>query len=91
VVLTASGKAREFLQAHQAELPGLFIVSQVELADAGGEKAQALALSQTFGEAQVTAEVLPAKGEKCPRCWTYSEAVGQGAAELCPKCQEALG
>ncbi|HZI16723.1 MAG TPA: isoleucine--tRNA ligase, partial [Myxococcus sp.] len=86
VVLTADGKTRGFLQQHLDELPGLFITSQVELADVAGEKAQTLELG---GDAKVTAEVLPAKGEKCPRCWTYSEAVGQGG-ELCGKCREAL-
>ncbi|WNZ65827.1 zinc finger domain-containing protein [Myxococcus sp. MxC21-1] len=33
--------------------------------------------------------MLPAHGEKCPRCWTYSEAVGQGG-DVCLKCREAL-
>ncbi|MFY0583249.1 isoleucine--tRNA ligase [Cystobacter fuscus] len=88
VVLSASGKAREFLQAHAAELPGLLIVSQVELADGAGEKAQVLAVAQALGE-DVKAEVLPARGAKCPRCWTYSEQVAAGAP-VCGKCQEAL-
>ncbi|WNG32797.1 isoleucine--tRNA ligase [Archangium violaceum] len=88
VVLSASGKAREFLKANEAELPALLIVSQVELADAAGEKAQALNVAQALGE-DVKAEVLPAKGEKCPRCWTYSEQVASGAT-VCEKCQQAL-
>ena len=45
-------------------------------------------LAQVLGE-EVKAEVLPAKGEKCPRCWTYSEKVASGAP-VCEKCQEAL-
>ena len=90
VVLTASGAAREFLQANLTELPVLLIVSQVELAEQPGPGAQPLALTQAFGEgAAVTAEVLEARGAKCPRCWVYSEAVGQGGDE-CPKCREAL-
>ncbi|MGZ3461209.1 MAG: class I tRNA ligase family protein, partial [Archangium sp.] len=88
VVLSASGKAREFLKANEAELPGLLIVSQVEVADAAGEKAQALGVAQVLGE-EVKAEVLSARGEKCPRCWTYSEKVAAGAP-VCEKCQEAL-
>ncbi|HEX8441082.1 isoleucine--tRNA ligase [Archangium sp.] len=88
VVLSASGKAKEFLQANVADLPGLLIVSQVELADGAGEKAQALNVAQALGE-DVKAEVLSAKGEKCPRCWTYSEKVA-GGAPVCEKCQEAL-
>ncbi len=75
VVLKASGSERAFLEANLEELPTLFIVSQVELAPGEG--------------AAVTAEVLPALGSKCPRCWIYSEAVGPGRDE-CPKCREAL-
>jgi isoleucyl-tRNA synthetase len=91
VVLTASGKTREFLAAHLAELPGLLIVSQVDLADEASGKAQALEVAQAFGQGvEVKAEVLPAKGAKCPRCWTYAEEVA-GGAEVCPKCQKALG
>jgi isoleucyl-tRNA synthetase len=90
VVLTASSAAREFLQANMGELPTLLIVSQVELAEQPEPQAQALALAQTFGEgAAVTAQVLAAKGGKCPRCWVYSEAVGQGS-EVCSRCREAL-
>jgi isoleucyl-tRNA synthetase len=91
VVLTASGKTREFLAANLAELPGLLIVSQVELADEASPKALALEVAQAFGQGvEVKAEVLPAKGAKCPRCWTYAEEVA-GGAEVCPKCQKALG
>ena len=91
VVLTASGKARELLHANLAELPALFIVSQVELAEQPGPKALPLAVAQALGESSpVTAEVLPARGAKCPRCWVYAEQVGQGSP-VCPKCREALG
>jgi isoleucyl-tRNA synthetase len=90
VVLTASGAARAFLEKHREELPSLLIVSQVELADAAGAKAQALALPASFGEGAVQAEVAPAAGQKCPRCWTYSEAVGKGGQEVCARCAAAL-
>ncbi|WP_164001112.1 isoleucine--tRNA ligase [Pyxidicoccus caerfyrddinensis] len=90
VVLTADAKARDFLKAHLDELPGLFITSQVELSDSAGEKSQVLDVAQAFGDGlRVMAEVLPAKGEKCPRCWTYSEAVGHGG-DVCLKCRDAL-
>ncbi len=88
VVLSARGAARDFLQAHAAELPGLLIVSQVDLADAGGDNARALDVTQALG-GDVSAEVLPARGAKCPRCWTYAEAVAAGAP-VCGKCQDAL-
>ena len=37
-------------------------------------------------------EVARAPGAKCPRCWTFSEAIGASAAhpELCPRCVAAL-
>jgi len=89
VVLTASGQAREFLQANLEELPALFKVSQVELAEQPGPKARPLAVAQAQGEAEVTAEVLPARGAKCPRCGVYAEEVEQGS-EVCPRCREAL-
>ena len=63
-------------------------MSQVELADAVGDKAQVLDVAQALG-GDVKAEVLPARGAKCPRCWTYSERIASGAA-VCDKCQEAL-
>jgi isoleucyl-tRNA synthetase len=86
VVLSASGKAREVLEGNLAELPGLLIVSQVELGEVA--RGQVLDVGQALG-GEVRAEVRPARGGKCPRCWTYAEEVAAGA-EVCPKCQEAL-
>ncbi|MHB8875662.1 MAG: isoleucine--tRNA ligase [Myxococcaceae bacterium] len=89
VVLSATGKAKEFLEKNLSELPGLFIVSQVSLQPAPPEKGQPLSLSGVFGEDGVHAEVKAAAGQKCPRCWTYSEAVGK-VREVCDKCAAAL-
>jgi isoleucyl-tRNA synthetase len=90
VVLQAEGAASTLLQAHLRELPALFIVSGVELVDAAPEGAQALSLGAAFGSADaVRAKVELARGEKCPRCWTYSEAVGK-TGPLCERCQAAL-
>ena len=36
---------------------------------------------------ELAAEVLPAEGEKCPRCWYWR---GLGADGLCPRCHEAV-
>jgi isoleucyl-tRNA synthetase len=88
IVLSAKGEAKAFLTKHAAELPALFIVSQVDVVEAPGAKAQPLTVSSLPG-AELTAEVVSARGQKCPRCWTYSEAVGQGG-DLCLKCREAL-
>ena len=49
----------------------LFIVSEVEFVEG----------------AELSCEVLPANGEKCPRCWNYRGLADDG---LCPRCHEAL-
>ncbi|HZA13615.1 MAG TPA: isoleucine--tRNA ligase [Myxococcaceae bacterium] len=90
LVLHAPGEAGAFLRAHGRDLPGYFIVSQVELVDSTPAGSQSLALGPAFaGETKLAARVETARGEKCPRCWTYSESVGRGS-EVCDKCREAL-
>jgi isoleucyl-tRNA synthetase len=90
VRLFGSGEGLAFLEKHKDELPTLFIVSQVEVERAAPPpKAQPLGLGAHFPSGSLHAEVLGALGNKCPRCWTYSEAVGQGA-EVCLKCADAL-
>lgn len=61
-----------------------FIVSQVELA--GGE-------GEFCGNVEgLTITVVKADGEKCARCWTYSDTVGKNAEhpELCERCARVL-
>ncbi|HHU6750755.1 TPA: isoleucine--tRNA ligase [Staphylococcus pseudintermedius] len=64
------------------DLHQLFIVSQVELVeDAQGEAHQ-----------HGTIEIVKADGEKCARCWNYSESLGSVGEldDLCPRCQEVV-
>lgn len=64
------------------DLHQLFIVSQVELVEeAQGEAYQ-------YG----TIEIAKADGEKCARCWNYSESLGSVGEldDLCPRCQEVV-
>lgn len=89
LVLSGKGDARALLEAHAKELPELFIVSQVEFAAAPGAKSQALSGPSLLSDGEtLSAEVLPAEGNRCPRCWTYKHEVG--AQELCNRCQDAL-
>ncbi|HGH0727783.1 TPA: isoleucine--tRNA ligase [Staphylococcus pseudintermedius] len=64
------------------DLHQLFIVSQVELVE------------DTKGEAYQhgTIEIAKADGEKCARCWNYSESLGSVGEldNLCPRCQEVV-
>ncbi|MFR9293235.1 MAG: zinc finger domain-containing protein, partial [Peptococcus niger] len=38
----------------------------------------------------LTLQVLPAEGEKCPRCWKYSTTVGHHHPDLCDRCADVL-
>jgi isoleucyl-tRNA synthetase len=77
VRLEASGKTLELLQKHQNDLRYLFIVSQVELGNAGDG---------------VTISIATADGEKCERCWNYSTHVGESDRfpTVCERCVTAL-
>ncbi len=59
------------------------------LANDGELLAEALVCSgvEVREGAELAAEVLPAEGEKCPRCWYWR---GLGADGLCPRCHEAV-
>jgi isoleucyl-tRNA synthetase len=68
----------QLLAADAAQLPMLLIVSQVRLAPV------------TAGA--TTVRVSPAAGQKCVRCWRFSEDVGRDLAHgaLCARCAEVL-
>ena len=78
VTLEAAGSALELLKRHQNDLRYLFIVSQVELKEAGA--------------AEVSITVSRADGEKCERCWNYSTQVGESETypTVCERCVAAL-
>ena len=82
VVLQADPEMHDFLQPYAQDLPGLFIVSQVEL-----KKVQSLSCDPGF-----VVDVVKADGTKCVRCWNYRPTVGANAAhpELCDRCVEAI-
>lgn len=86
VELHATGEALRILKAVEAELPTLLIVSQAELVDAleGGVEAT--------GREDLRVTVKAAEGEKCERCWIYSDSVGEDSEHptLCARCREAL-
>ena len=71
---------KSLLEKYRVYLPEFFIVSQVELfmePDGGHEEEDDL----------VKVKVFHARGEKCPRCWIWSEDIKDG---LCPKCREVI-
>jgi isoleucyl-tRNA synthetase len=76
VTLRAGGEAWEMLSRRAADLPMLFIVSDVEL-------------SEDPAATGVAVTVTRATGEKCDRCWRYVPL--RSLDGLCERCQDALG
>ena len=76
VRLRANGDLYPLLTQYHTDLPGLFIVSQVAL-EAGGP---------------FEVEVERAAGEKCERCWKYTEDVGADPEfpTVCAACASVL-
>jgi isoleucyl-tRNA synthetase len=88
-VYPASGEDADFLEGYAATLPTLFIVSQVELHSPGEDLPDDVAVN----EDNIAIAVRRADGEKCNRCWNYSEAVGESEQHpsLCARCIGELG
>jgi isoleucyl-tRNA synthetase len=77
VRLRAGGALYPLLHQYAAELPGLFIVSQVALEP---------------GEEDLAVEIGPAAGAKCERCWKYTTDVGADPTfpTVCATCARAV-
>lgn len=75
--------ASEFLTSFDA-LHQLFIVSQVKVVDKLDDQATA------YEHGDIVIE--HADGEKCERCWNYSEDLGAAdeLTHLCPRCQQVV-
>jgi isoleucyl-tRNA synthetase len=86
VTLAANADLAALLRKYAAFLPGLFIVSQVEIADGQEEGAT------PSGIEGLQIRVERAHGKKCERCWNYSTHVGESAdyPTLCERCVAAL-
>jgi isoleucyl-tRNA synthetase len=79
VVLNVSADEMSFLKTYAAELPTLFIVSEVELREAAPGQARTVTIER-------------AGGIKCERCWRYvaDVSIDPASAGLCDRCQGAL-
>ena len=86
VRLSVNGDLASLLNEYRDSLPALFIVSQVEL---GRDSLEGTRQSQLPG---LAVRVEKATGEKCPRCWNYSERVGEDPRHpaVCERCSAAL-
>ncbi len=86
VRLAADGDLEPLLRDYHAQLPALFIVSQVELSK------NSLAGAYESQLAGLKVKIEKAAGKKCARCWTYSERVGEDGVypSVCERCSAAL-
>ena len=78
VRLSADSDLYPLLRQYADELPGLFIVSQVEL--------------QNHSLEGVQVDIERAHGTKCERCWKYTEDVGAAPEfpTICAACADAV-
>ena len=76
------------VEAFKQQLAELFITSQAEVGATGTLPQDAHKGLQTG----TIVAVFPAKGQKCQRCWTFSETVGQcqDHPEICERCSTAI-
>jgi isoleucyl-tRNA synthetase len=81
VTITATGPIGALLERHRAELPMLFIVSDVALLVRAADAAE---------EVKVAVEKAP--GVKCDRCWRYVPSLRTDPdwAGICDRCVESL-
>ena len=86
VELHATGHSLDVLKTVEKNLANLLIVSQAEIKEGleGGETATGL------DTLKIT--VKPAEGQKCERCWIYSDSVGKNPEHptLCARCCEVV-
>ncbi|MCH5320930.1 MAG: isoleucine--tRNA ligase [Eubacterium sp.] len=84
VSLYADGELYDFLKSVETALPEIFITSAVTVENGEGE---------VKGEIEgLSISVSKADGEKCERCWKYSDTVGNSAEHptLCSHCAEVM-
>ena len=84
VSLYADGELYDFLKSVEAQLPEIFITSSVTVENGEGEvKGDVEGLSVTVSKAD---------GEKCERCWKFSDTVGQdkNPPTLCAHCAKVM-
>ena len=81
VTVYATGDSLAFLKSCEDILATVFIVSSVEIVEGEG--------GEHKGDSGIGVTVAHAKGEKCERCWSFSETVGEDAEHptLCARCR----
>jgi isoleucyl-tRNA synthetase len=89
VTVTGSEKLVELLSKYEEDMRAFCIISGFR-AQKGGELKDAFESTELPG---LKIAVTKAGGEKCMRCWVFSEELGRDAnhPKICPKCLANLG
>jgi isoleucyl-tRNA synthetase len=90
VTLYADGENLEFIRSIENDLVTIFIVSAVEIKNLADAPAAAQK-GEEMPEIKVSVE--QASGDKCERCWMFSEYVGKDEKHptLCKRCADVVG
>ena len=86
-MIEADIRFQQTWEQYAEELKNVFIVSGVEVSEnASGDFA-----SDYFAD-KLTYTIAKADGDKCERCWSYSETVGKNAEHptLCSRCAKEV-
>ncbi len=89
VTVYAEGEIKSLLEKYMDFLSALFIVSDVKVEDYSIRPDNALAVDDLKDVAVV---VEHAGGQKCQRCWNWSDSVGsyEDEPEVCSRCYQVL-
>jgi isoleucyl-tRNA synthetase len=89
ITLYAAEELAEVIERSNADLREVFIASEVILKPADQAPEEAYASDELAG-LKIGVEQVP--GEKCERCWVYSQELGATAEHpnICPRCTRVL-
>jgi len=87
VTVYADEKNYDFIKSIEADLATIFITSSAKLDNAENAPEDAYKAEQTGG---VKIAVTAPKGEKCERCWMFSETTGKTKEGLCDRCASVI-
>jgi isoleucyl-tRNA synthetase len=87
VTVYADDKKFDFIKGFEEDALTIFIVSEFEL-----KKLSEAPENSLTGETGIKVEISQAQGEKCERCWMYSETVGENKEHpsLCGRCASVI-
>ncbi len=89
VQLFADGRLYDFLKENENALVTLFIISAAGVSKLNEAPDDTYIAEDTEG---LKIEVTQARGDKCERCWMFSETVGQDSEhpKLCKRCADVV-